>query len=164
MYVYYCILCFFIISCMSMRGISSAYALQHHESLVSPPELFQDLGSLDLRFLNASTEELLKAIEKTLGRPLLDDFANRIRKPDRSELRQRTWSRQRHIDTEPPHHFADAAWKCPMNDEARICCGALQGVQRAGGNDGKRKLQSLHTQLPCNVASLASPSGVRQAL
>ena len=53
------------------RGISSACALQHDESLVSPPELFQDLGSLDLRFLNASTEELLKAMEKTLGRPLV---------------------------------------------------------------------------------------------
>ena len=136
-----------------MTPISTAPAA----SFVSPPEFFQNLGSLDLRLLNVATEELLKATEKTLGRTLLDDFSNRIRKPDRSELRQRTWSRQRHIHTEPPQHFADAAWKCPMKDEARICCGALQGVQRAGGNDGKRKLQSLHTQLPCNAASLAFP-------
>ena len=61
------------------------------------------------------------------------------------------------MDTEPLQHFADAAWTCPMQDEAKICCGALQDMQRAGGNEGKGKLQSLHTQLPCNVASLASP-------
>ena len=102
------------------------------------------LGRPRFCFLDLFVEKLVERSNQVLWWTLLYDVPHFSSKTYRSDSGQRPGSRQHDIDDEPFHCLAASLWKEPICDHARVCCGALHGIQWHSRCRGQRELSTLH--------------------
>ncbi len=114
-----------------------------------PTVLLQELRCELVRHLQFVVEELGEALDDSNRRPLLDQFPDFRRHPDRAQQLQRRSPRQRDIRREPAGLFTDAIWEDPMEDEAVMRRDALHREEGASSSGRKRYLPAVAFEVVC---------------
>ena len=112
------------------------------------------LGRPRFCFPDLFVEKLVERSNQVLWWTLLYDVPHFSSKTYRSDSGQRPGSGQHDIDDEPFHCLAASLWKEPICDHARVCCGALHGIQRHGKCWRQWKLFSLDVGILCLIFAI----------
>ena len=120
--------------------------------------LLSGLGCPRFCCLDLFVEKLVEGSNQVLWWTLLYDVPHFSGKTYRSDSGQRPGSRQHDINDKPFHCLAASLWKEPICDHARVCCGALHGIQWHSRCRGQRELSTLHV----GILSLVLWSGERE--
>ena len=107
------------------------------------------------RLLFFLVEKLMELSGQCVWWPSFNDFSYVFLEANGTQAFQVPHSAQSYIDCQPSHVTSECPWEKPMEEEAWICCSALQGVECADFHAHDWKLRLAYFDLSFVIVSCA---------